>query len=109
MKVANALRSGSSEVAWDKAADPNVLRSMDQILLLWDVERVDGADDYINTAEGLCELLDAVVDIPDADIESGCTELSDVRLLGRGRTNKCSKALQRGGIVERALDTREGP
>ena len=109
MKVANALCAGGGEVARDKAADPNVLRGMDQILLLWDVERVDSANDYINAAEGLGELLHAVVDIPDADIETGCTELSNVRLLGRGGTNKCSKPLQRGGIVKGALDTREGP
>ena len=93
MKVANALCAGSGKVTRDEAADPDVLRGIDQVLLCWDQDRVDGADDDVGTIEGFCELLDAVVNVPDANINPGCTELINVRLLGGGWTNKCSETL----------------
>ena len=94
MKVAHPFRSGGSEVTGNKAADPSLLGGMNQVLLLRDDERVDSADDDVNTIEGLRELVDAVVEVPDEDIEPGCTKLSNVGLLGGGWTKKCSEALQ---------------
>ena len=93
VKVAHAFRSGSAEVTGNEAADPCLLGGMNQVLLLCDDECVDSADDDVNTIEGLRELVDAVVEVPDEDIEPGCTKLSNVGLLGGGWTNKCSKTL----------------
>ena len=94
MQPPHALRAWRPEVARNKTLDTRRLRRAHQILLLGDHPRVDRADDDIHPLEDLRQCLDAVGQVPDADLYPLGAQGLNGGLGERGGADRGGDALQ---------------
>ena len=95
----DALRPRRAKIARNDALDADLLRRTDDIALLADRRRNDGADEDVRACEGLLEALDAVAQVSRPDLYAARTQVGDRGFReGRG-TYKGRDALDRGTNV----------
>ena len=99
MKRTDAFRPGRAKVARDDTLSADFLRSAEEVALLVDRPRDDGADNDVRAREGLLQALDAVVQVSGADLDAVRTEIGHGGLReGRGAYNS------RDALEERTED-----